>query len=1295
MKSQAKRWLSILLATIFIVSAVPLYSAAEEEPEEVTSGSTVLQEYDSPNGEGAALENDDSFVEGDPESVELEEGDVLNNLNITYGAPESAAADETDGEIPAGTGETDSEAIEEFKFEGDTKEETAENKTSGSGYETNAGSPYLTLSSTNITINTGSSTKVTVGYGGYSGYVYLQYYRNNSNVNCSWGSWSNGKNPLTVTGMSAGSTTITVYLKASSNNKTLATKTINVKINNSVQLSLSKTSLDTVYGKTTSVGVTVSGANSSMKIRYSISSGNSISCSWGSWSGRTIPLYIKGTGAGISKVTVAIISSTGSTLKSATLSVYVTRSASLSVSSTSFSIAPGQKHTNTISYSGAYGSIYLNYSISNSRVACSWSGWSGNSIKLYTTGKTAGSSTITVRMYNSSNDLLASRTISVSTDESPQITCNVSSLSATVGETKKIWYTFSGTTSSVYFSYSIANSSICSANWYGSWSGNSHALTVYAKGQGTTTLTVYLKNANTNATLASKTITVSFAGQPEITLSVSSVSVKVGAQASLTATAKNISGSYSMSYGTSGSNFSAAWTSNIKNNQASLSVKGTKSGSGKLTVYLKNSAGTVVSQKTINVTTAADENPKISFSKSSVSVKEKDSTTVTVSYSGTTDSVYMTYSLSNSNCSASWGNWSSSSIPLTIKGGTAGSTSITIYLKRVSNNKVLAQGTISVSITPDTSEISKLSYSFDNYTADIPLSTFKLAFGNNTKAERLHQSCHYAGGVCYGMAATSMLYRADAVTTSSFGKSSIWNLSKSNKNSSLGMNVSTFIEMMYITQFSTLSSSSRIYNLNEICSKVAAGNRVEILIFGPGGGHALVGYKLDTANKRLYVYDCNHPGSERYITLSGSYGNYTGWSYNLFGSTTWNSSNGYIGYQAYSSIKDQWDKRGKLTVNSSWISNASLLMVNSSQFEILDVDDNVIATYSDGTLSANTDEILEIKPMSYNPYEESDDKPEYNLFYLPTDYYLVKNKDETIDEFKAEMIDEELGVVVKTEADEIAFGVDDSFDLCSINLGLDAGELYDVMLLTSREGENDIQVVGMGMEEFENVGLTVMAGVFTSTNAESANVTSLGDDENVSVRATATEGGKITPEGSKKTMRGADLTYSIVPDAGYEIADVIVNEESVGIVNEYTFVQVDKDSTIQAVFAKIQPNAHVSVKKPSVSIVKYGDTLMLHAEVDTLPEGAHLEWSVSGSGVKLTPSEDGMTCGVTSVSSGKVTVIAKIIDADGSEHINADGTESKTEQSLTSKAGFLQKLISFFKNLFRIGRIIAQAVKED
>ena len=69
------------------------------------------------------------------------------------------------------------------------------------------------------------------------------------------------------------------------------------------------------------------------------------------------------------------------------------------------------------------------------------------------------------------------------------------------------------------------------------------------------------------------------------------------------------------------------------------------------------------------------------------------------------------------------------------------------------------------------------------------------------------------------------------------------------------------------------------------------------------------------------------------------------------------------------------------------------------------------------------------------------------------------------------------------------------------------------------------------------------------------------------IKATAGYGGIITPKSSTVEVGGSQ-TFTIIPNEGFVIRDVLVNGASVGAVSTYTFSNVDKDSTIEAIFAQ-------------------------------------------------------------------------------------------------------------------------------
>ena len=75
-------------------------------------------------------------------------------------------------------------------------------------------------------------------------------------------------------------------------------------------------------------------------------------------------------------------------------------------------------------------------------------------------------------------------------------------------------------------------------------------------------------------------------------------------------------------------------------------------------------------------------------------------------------------------------------------------------------------------------------------------------------------------------------------------------------------------------------------------------------------------------------------------------------------------------------------------------------------------------------------------------------------------------------------------------------------------------------------------------------------------------------DNYVAVTASAGEGGTITPAGEVSVKEGASQTFAIAAQEGYAIADVLVDGQSVGAVDSYTFENVTANHTIAALFTK-------------------------------------------------------------------------------------------------------------------------------
>ncbi len=91
------------------------------------------------------------------------------------------------------------------------------------------------------------------------------------------------------------------------------------------------------------------------------------------------------------------------------------------------------------------------------------------------------------------------------------------------------------------------------------------------------------------------------------------------------------------------------------------------------------------------------------------------------------------------------------------------------------------------------------------------------------------------------------------------------------------------------------------------------------------------------------------------------------------------------------------------------------------------------------------------------------------------------------------------------------------------------------------------------------------------------------DPPTYSIVATAGANGGISPPGTTIAYEGDDIAYSITPDGGYTVADVLVDGSSVGPVNTYTFTNVIAGHSIAASFTLAGNNV----------VAAMGDTLCI------------------------------------------------------------------------------------------------------
>ncbi len=140
----------------------------------------------------------------------------------------------------------------------------------------------------------------------------------------------------------------------------------------------------------------------------------------------------------------------------------------------------------------------------------------------------------------------------------------------------------------------------------------------------------------------------------------------------------------------------------------------------------------------------------------------------------------------------------------------------------------------------------------------------------------------------------------------------------------------------------------------------------------------------------------------------------------------------------------------------------------------------------------------------------------------------------------------------------------------------------------------------------------------------------------------------------------------------------------------YAIVEVNESSSETPSNPTTKPNEPAfkfEIRKPSTTTISYGDSIILHAAIEgTLPDGTEIVWTADNTNFVMNVSPDGTTCEITPSSSGDTNITATVYDKDGN-------IVSSDTQKMTSKAGFFDKIIAFFKKLFGLNKVIPEVFK--
>lgn len=1055
--------------------------------------------------------------------------------------------------------------------------------------EMGASEATISITSSNFSIKRGNSKKITVSISGCSGDVYLSCSSINSTSKASWDpKWVTKRSiGLTISGISKGTNIFSITLRQAVTNKILASKTITVSVTDSPsnKLTLSSTSVNVATGY--SLFITVSCSDYADDIKLSRSGGSlSTSAEWkqqsnsgGVWS---VKLKITGLRAGKSVYTISMLRKTDNKLlNSATLTINVTSNAKIAVVSNA-AVQKGSNVKINVTGSGYKPSFYLSATRSNQNCTLSWGKPSGNTFPLTISGVSGGTTTITFRMLDKKTDaVLANASMKVTVNSpNPQIKASSSTVNISAGNTSKVTLTAYNFTGKAKVAYSRAGSSASAS--FGEASGASIPLYIKGLSQGTTVFTIYLKNSS-GTVIASTRITVNVSASAKIICDRSSVSINQGSSISLRFSHSNAN--YGVKYSANVPKFlSAEWGKfNDNGNACSLTITGNSAGSGYITVYLvKTSDKSSVASVQVPVTVKA-LSPSLSASPTSVEIGLLGTRDISIRYSNAPANSKIAVGFNKSGIlKGEFPYLGGRTLRLTGIG--SGSVTVTIAMMDQSLKTTYVKTTIQATVSGY--QVGNLSYSFSNSregfgysdTYRIPLASYQLMFGKTTLANQLYNEHTGWGGNCFGMTTTAaMIATSNGLNASSFRsgakKASDLKVSDTTKINGIATTLKKVIEGMQVSQYASSVQRLKIgvdNNLQQLVNLVKSGKLTVIGYSGwagkhdkygnrVGSGHAVLGYSFvgGSGADYIYVYDPNSPmNSSRRITLyKNKSGSYTSWAFDINGySTGTNYQFASIRYVTYENAIKIWNSRGTIKDTS-----LDLLAVNSDCFNVYDVEDSLVFQVVDGIIELNNAGAETIDIYDAAPSQDY-------LIYLPSRYYRIENKDDTIDIFDVSMTNIDLGAHVITTGNEVNFAVEDNSDLNEVIMFPEQGEAYQVELLSSRAGDtSNVQVNGIG--DGSEICVKLDGGVLSTDGATDAMINVDGAIANgVEIIADAGTGGTIFPIGNVAVSMGANQTFRIIPNAAYRIEDVIVDGKSVGAVDKYRFESITQDHTVKAIF---------------------------------------------------------------------------------------------------------------------------------
>ena len=829
------------------------------------------------------------------------------------------------------------------------------------------------------------------------------------------------------------------------------------------------------------------------------------------------------------------------------------------------------------------------YTNNQSAFDAKWGEWAGkNKIRFQIDAKDVGTGSIVFVLKATKLGIpIAFHRIKISVVQNAKLDLDTYNLTLKKGENRKVEVTYGNYSKPVNLGCQTSSSKLFSTNWI---NGDRKYLSITGKSEGSGKIEVWLQDHATGNKLVKKTLTVTVIDD-KIKLTSNELNPTVYTNRSavvyIKASGNVPRGSWFMMT-EAATNVAEAQFGAVSDQTIPVTIRGLNEGVKEFGIGLMGPNNECIAELTLTVTVKPSSTASITTTASEVHVNAGNVVNVVFKYTNTTAAadLRMKYEYTGTECmecnrSACCGN----TMIIAVKGKTGGIGRLVVSLVDA-NGKEYANCAVNVKVESNGRDVlGNLSYSFSNFGEAASLGVCKQMYGNNEKAKTIYNKESGKNGNCFGMALTSTLFYVpnNGVTTSSFrfGAANANALKLNDKNGNLNMNVKEFIQGMMITQFANSCNQSYIeshelYKLKDleylIASETAAGRPVKVGVGKAGkGAHAVVAYGLEypTNTKTvILIYDNNYPNQTKKLTMNKNLnGVYTSWSFEGYNHIFKSENGAWISYYSYADCKKLWDKRGHLGGGE-----ANLLISNSENFSIKDYEGTQLAYVENGILSAQ-EEGFEQK-ISEDLLPDASVSENSVLLYVPSDVYIVENKDEDVKEFELSIAGCDLSSNITTTASEVALCADDDTEYASAMILNGEGKDYKIELGSSIEGQPESQE-WEGRCEADVVAVNVNAGVTETVNMNTESlVTGMINtaDEAVTaymIHAEAQKGGKISNPGISNVDEKTSKTYTITADKGYRIGKVYVDGNDYGALSSYTFRDVDKDHEIKAVFTPV------------------------------------------------------------------------------------------------------------------------------